>query len=117
MRFSITAISLLAAVASAAPLDKRQENQQGGSLLSGLTSLLGNIGGHTNGANYPKNSGGTGGVMADMQVLPDHFKWTLNPPSAMQEIPAAQNSQLREGHRLAHVAIYKGMGGSETTQK
>ncbi|KAM3503493.1 hypothetical protein MY10362_004166 [Beauveria mimosiformis] len=113
MRFSITAISLLAAVASAAPLNKRQESQQGGSILSGITSLLGNIGGHTNGANYAPNSGGTGGVMADMQVLPDHFRWTLNPPSAMQEIPAAQNSQLREGHRLAHVAIYKGMGGKD----
>ncbi|KAM3529063.1 hypothetical protein NHJ13051_002077 [Beauveria bassiana] len=113
MRFSITAVSVLAAVASAAPLDKRQANQQGGSLLSGLTSLLGNIGGHTNGDNYPPNSGGTGGVLADMQVLPDHFRWTTNPPSAMKEIPAAQNSQLREGHRLAHVAIYKGLGGKE----
>ncbi|OAA53874.1 hypothetical protein ISF_08576 [Cordyceps fumosorosea ARSEF 2679] len=111
MRFSITAISLLAAVGAAAPVEKRQ--QQGGSLLSGLTSLLGNIGGHTDPSSYPPNSGGSGGMVADMQVLPDHFKYTMNPPSAEDPIPAAQNSQLREGHRQAHVAIYKGLGGKQ----
>ncbi|TQV94826.1 hypothetical protein V2A60_005839 [Cordyceps javanica] len=107
MRFSITAISLLAALGAAAPLDKRQ---QGGSILDGITSLFGNLGGHTNGANYPPNSGGTGGFLADIQVPADHFKYTMNPASAEEAIPAAQNSQLREGHRQAHVAIYKGLG-------
>ncbi|OAQ96408.1 hypothetical protein LLEC1_00896 [Akanthomyces lecanii] len=111
MRFSITAVSLLAAVGSAAPLDKRQSSQQGGSFLDGVTSLFGNLGGHTNGGNYPTNSGGTGGLLADLQVPADHFKYTATPSSAEEAIPADQNSQLREGHRLAHVATYKGMGG------
>ena len=37
----------------------------------------------------------------------------MNPASAEQKIPAAQNSQMREGHRMAHEAIYKGLGGSD----
>ncbi|ATY60450.1 hypothetical protein CCM_02410 [Cordyceps militaris CM01] len=109
MRFSIATVSLLAAVVAAAPVDKRQ---QGGSILSGITSLLGNLGGHTNGASYAPNAGGTGGVFADLQVPADHFKYTITPASAEEPIPAAQNSQLREGHRQAHAAIYKGMGGN-----
>ncbi|KAJ4157982.1 uncharacterized protein LMH87_008529 [Akanthomyces muscarius] len=114
MRLSITAISLLAAVGSAAPLDKRQSSQQGGSILDGITSLFGNLGGHTpgNGGNYPTNSGGTGGFLADLQVPADHIKYTITPSSAEEAIPAAQNSQMREGHRIAHVAIYKGLGGN-----
>lgn len=86
----------------------------GGSFLSGITSLFGNLGGHTpgNGAAYAQNSGGTGGFLADVQVPLDHVKFTMNPASAEQKIPAAQNSQMREGHRMAHEAIYKGLGGS-----
>ncbi|KAJ3494712.1 hypothetical protein NLG97_g3905 [Lecanicillium saksenae] len=110
MRFSVPVITLLAAIpySAAAPLDKRQ---QGGGFLSGITSLFGNLGGHTNGANYPKNSGGTGGVMADIQVPMDHMKYTFNPASAETAIPPEQNSQLREGHRMAHAELYKGFSG------
>ncbi|KAJ6788222.1 hypothetical protein PWT90_10165 [Aphanocladium album] len=112
MRFSFPITALLAVVpySAAAPLDKRQ---QGGSFLSGITSLFGNLGGHTNGANYPQNSGGTGGVMADLQVPMDHIKYTMNPASAETPIPPPENSQLREGHRMAHASLYSGVGGRD----
>ncbi|KAM0666282.1 hypothetical protein ACQRIT_005010 [Beauveria bassiana] len=84
----------------------------GGGILSGFTSLLGNLGSHLpgNGDQYPPNTGGTGGLMADLQVLPDHMKFVTNPISAEQPIPKEQNSQMREGHRIAHVAINKSVG-------
>ncbi|OAA43873.1 hypothetical protein BBO_04229 [Beauveria brongniartii RCEF 3172] len=84
----------------------------GGSIMSGMTSLLSNLGSHLpgNGDQYPPNSGGTGGLMADLQVLPDHMKFVTNPSTAEQPIPKEQNSQMREGHRIVHVAINKGLG-------
>ncbi|KAM3511762.1 hypothetical protein MY11210_004582 [Beauveria gryllotalpidicola] len=87
-------------------------NSSTGGIMSGITSLLGNLGSHLpgNGDQYPPNNGGTGGIMADLQVLPDHMKFTMNPISAGQPIPKEQNSQMREGHRLAHVAINKSIG-------
>ncbi|KAM3454720.1 hypothetical protein MY5147_007496 [Beauveria neobassiana] len=90
--------------------------QPAGGLMSGFTSLLSNLGSHLPGSGdqYPPNSGGTGGVMADLQVLPDHMKFVTIPTSANQPIPKEQNSQLREGHRIVHVAINKsaGLGGA-----
>ncbi|KAM3528809.1 hypothetical protein NHJ13051_002210 [Beauveria bassiana] len=87
-----------------------------GSLMSGFTSLLSNLGSHLPGSGdqYPPNSGGTGGVMADLQVLPDHMKFVTIPTTANEPIPKEQNSQLREGHRIVHVAINKsaGLGGA-----
>ncbi|KAM3501741.1 hypothetical protein MY10362_005317 [Beauveria mimosiformis] len=87
----------------------------GGGIMSGITSLLGNLGSHLpgNGDQYPPNSGGTGGLMADMQVLPDHMKFVTNPSSAEQLIPKEQNSQMREGHRIVHVAINKSLGAGD----
>lgn len=38
-------------------------------------------------------------------ILGDHFKYTMNPPSAKEPIPAALNSPPREAHRMAHAAL------------
>ncbi|KAM3448774.1 hypothetical protein MY3296_007499 [Beauveria thailandica] len=87
----------------------------GGSIMSGITSLLSNLGSHLpgNGDQYPPNSGGTGGLMADLQVLPDHMKFVTIPSTAEQPIPKEQNSQMREGHRIVHVAINKSLGADD----
>ncbi|KAM3550527.1 hypothetical protein MY1884_008205 [Beauveria asiatica] len=87
----------------------------GGSIMSGITSLLSNLGSHLpgNGDQYPPNSGGTGGLMADLQVLPDHMKFVTIPSTAEQPIPKEQNSQMREGHRIVHVAINKSLGAGD----
>lgn len=47
----------------------------------------------------------------------DHIKFTMNPPSADETIPAPQNSQMREGHRMAHAAIYHNSIGGGNDKK
>lgn len=40
----------------------------------------------------------------------------MNPASAADPIPAAQNSMLREGHRMGHFGIYDSMTGGRASQ-
>lgn len=39
------------------------------------------------------------------QILPDHFKYTANPPLAKTPFPPGESCPLRDMHRLAHAAL------------
>ncbi|EFY84554.1 hypothetical protein J3459_013581 [Metarhizium acridum] len=53
----------------------------------------------------PAPGSGVDGILSSGQILGDHLKYTANPPSALEPIPAAQNSPPRELHRQAHAAL------------
>ncbi|KFG78224.1 hypothetical protein MANI_020462 [Metarhizium anisopliae] len=53
----------------------------------------------------PAPGSGIEGILSSGQILGDHLKYTANPPSALEPIPAAQNSPPREIHRQAHAAL------------
>ncbi|KID82623.1 hypothetical protein MGU_10035 [Metarhizium guizhouense ARSEF 977] len=53
----------------------------------------------------PAPGSGIEGLLSSGQILGDHLKYTANPPSALEPIPAAQNSPPREIHRQAHAAL------------
>lgn len=50
-----------------------------------------------------------GGGIGD--ILKDHVKYTTNPPTALEPIPAEDNNALRETHRQAHKTILDVMTG------
>ncbi|OAA75171.1 hypothetical protein LEL_07159 [Akanthomyces lecanii RCEF 1005] len=60
-----------------------------------------------------------GGGIGD--ILKDHAKYTTNPPSALEPIPAADNNAVRETHRQAHKTIFEvmtgGAGGNKAGDK
>lgn len=66
---------------------------------------LGNLGKH-----LPAPGSGLEGILSSGQIIGDHFKYTANPPLALQPIPAAENSPPREIHRQAHAALVPKQG-------
>ncbi|KAF5122514.1 hypothetical protein E5D57_012995 [Metarhizium anisopliae] len=131
MRFAGSALvaATLALSAAAAPLPQNANGLT--SLLSNIPiigTFLGGAGGATGSASPAGSTNNTGagaagnplatvqehlpapgsgieGILSSGQILGDHIKYTSNPPSALEPIPAAQNSPPREIHRQAHAAL------------
>ncbi|OAA40303.1 hypothetical protein NOR_05864 [Metarhizium rileyi] len=122
--FAATLAFSAAQVGLAAPMPQNNSNGLG-SLLSGIPfigNLMGGGAGAAAGAanttggapanplttienHLPAPGSGIEGLLSSGQILGDHMKFVMNPPSALEAIPEAQNSPPREIHRQAHAAL------------
>jgi hypothetical protein len=120
MKLLVGSTAIVAAVLalSAIPAGLAMPMPQATNPLGGLSSLISNIpiigsllgGGNSTNLHVPAPGSGMEGLLSSGQIIGDHIKYSVDPPSALQPIPASQNSPPRELHRQAHAALVGNQG-------